>query len=318
VSRHDARAQRLMDIAMAGTSHLQWRAEALWQQLEPLLSGLSVEVVARTDSTNTQLLERARLSGGRRDEPITIPGTLDFANAASVNTGKPPPFGRRAGDTQPCLLVAEHQSRGRGRQGRLWQSSAVASLTFSLSLAFEPRDWSGLSLAVGVALADALDPPAQPPRIGLKWPNDLWLMDSPGVGRKLGGVLIETVAVGSRRMAVVGVGLNVLPQPTRELASGYACLEELWPEADAPGALLRIARPLVEALLQFEREGFAAFVDRFAQRDLLQGHAVATTDPDLPNGIAEGVDASGALRVRADGRLHLITSAEVSVRPAQP
>lgn len=305
-----------MDAAMAETSHLQWRAEALWQQLAPLLPGLSVEVVARTDSTNTQLLERARLSSGRRDQPITIPGTLDFVNAASVNNEKPSPYGRRAGDTQPCLLVAEHQTRGRGRQGRFWQSSAVASLTFSLSLALDPRDWSGLSLAVGVALAEALDPAG--PRIGLKWPNDLWLIDSPGAGRKLGGVLIETVAVGSRRMAVVGVGLNVLPQPTRELASGYACLQELWPEVDAPAAMARVARPLVDALRQFEREGFAAFVERFAQRDLLRGHAVATTAPELPNGIAEGVGSDGALNVRAGGQLHSITSAEVSVRPAQP
>jgi BirA family biotin operon repressor/biotin-[acetyl-CoA-carboxylase] ligase len=308
-----------MDAAMAETSHLQWRAEALWQQLEPLLPGLSVEVVARTDSTNTQLLERARLSGGRRDQPITTPGTLDFVNAASVDAEEPSPYGRRAGDTQPCLLVAEHQTRGRGRQGRFWQSSAVASLTFSLSLALDPRDWSGLSLAVGVALADALDPAGTAtPRIGLKWPNDLWLMDSPGAGRKLGGVLIETVAVGARRMAVVGVGLNVLPQPTRELASGYACLEELWPEVDAPAAMARVARPLVDALLQFEREGFAGFVDRFAQRDLLRGHAVATTAPEVPDGIAEGVDADGALNVRVGGQLHSITSAEVSVRPAQP
>jgi len=295
-------------------SHLPWRAEALWQQLEPLLPGLSVEVVARTDSTNTQLLERARLSGGRRDQPITSPGALEVAQTPSE---EPSPHGRRLGDTQPCLLVAEHQTRGRGRQGRTWQSSAGASLTFSLALAIEPQDWSGLSLAVGVALAEALDAPATTtPRIGLKWPNDLWLMDAPGIGRKLGGVLIETVAVGARRMAVVGVGLNVLPQAMRELSSGYACLEELWPEVDAPAAMHRVARPLVEAVLQFEREGFAAFVDRFAQRDLLRGHAVATTAPEVPQGTAEGVGADGALRVRADGEMHQITSAEVSVRPA--
>jgi BirA family biotin operon repressor/biotin-[acetyl-CoA-carboxylase] ligase len=292
-------------------NHLQWHAEALWQQLEPLLPGLSVEVVARTDSTNTQLLERARLSGGRRDQPITTPGALDVVRPDE----EPSPYGRRLGDTQPCLLVAEHQTRGRGRQGRLWQSSAGASLTFSLALALEPLDWSGLSLAVGAALADALDP-APSKRLGVKWPNDLWLIDSPGHGRKLGGVLIETVAVGSRRMAVVGVGLNVLPQATKELAHGYACLQELWPDVDAPAAMMRVARPLGEALLRFEREGFAAFVDRFAQRDLLRGQAVVTTAPEAPKGVADGVRADGALRVRVGDTLYAITSAEVSVRPA--
>jgi BirA family biotin operon repressor/biotin-[acetyl-CoA-carboxylase] ligase len=94
--------------------------------------------------------------------------------------------------------VAEHQTRGRGRLGRGWGRSAGASLTFSLSLPLAPRDWSGLSLAVGVALADALEPPLDGavPRIGLKWPNDLWLDRRPGSGRKLGGVLIETAGRG--------------------------------------------------------------------------------------------------------------------------
>ena len=146
---------------MPDTSHLHWGAEQLWEALEPLLPGLSVEVVARCESTNTQLLERARRSGGRRDAPISGPGELDTIAAAAH---EPPamPYGRRADDTQPCLLVAEHQSRGRGRMGRLWQASAGASLTFSLGVALEPRDWSGMSLAVGVALAQALDPAAAP------------------------------------------------------------------------------------------------------------------------------------------------------------
>ncbi|MED5621597.1 biotin--[acetyl-CoA-carboxylase] ligase [Ideonella sp. BN130291] len=302
---------------MPDTSHLPWGAEQLWQALEPLLPGLSVEVVARCESTNTQLLERARRSGGRRDTPITGPGELDGVTEQAPSTGQAPmPFGRRADDTQPCLLVAEHQSRGRGRMGRLWQSSSGASLTFSLGVALEPRDWSGMSLAVGVAIADALDPlPAGGrPRIGLKWPNDLWLLDGPGQGRKLGGVLIETVAVGRRRMVVIGVGLNVTPQPTRELSSGYACLQELIPGVTAPEVLHRLARPLVSALQQFEAQGFAGFAPRYGTRDLLAGQPVVTTAAELPAGVAEGVSADGALRVRTAAGVQLLSSGEVSVR----
>jgi BirA family biotin operon repressor/biotin-[acetyl-CoA-carboxylase] ligase len=298
------------------TTHLQWSAEALWQQLEPLLPGLSVEIVARTDSTNTQLLERARLSGGRNEPTTTSPGRFDLLNPDSLDGDEPSPYGRRAGDTHPCLLVAEHQTRGRGRHGRTWLSSAGASLTFSLALPMQPLDWSGLSLAVGVALADGLEPPGSdaPARIGLKWPNDLWLLEGTS-GRKLGGVLIETVAVGARRMAVIGVGINVLPQATRELGSGYACLQELRPDADAPSTLMRIAQPLVESLLHFEREGFPAFAARYAQRDLLRGRTVTTTSAEVPHGVAEGVDElNGGLRVRCGDTLHVITSAEVSVR----
>jgi len=295
--------------------HLNWGAEALWQQLDPLLPGLSVEVVARTESTNTRLLDRARQFSGQRDAPITRPAQLDDASATP-----PSRYGRRAGDTQPCLLVAEHQTRGRGRLGRDWQSSAGLSLTFSLSLQLAPRDWSGLSLVVGVALADALEPLGSAadtaPRVGLKWPNDLWLNDAPGRGRKLGGVLIETVAVGGRRMCVVGVGLNVLPMaqpPSEALSSGFACLQEIDPSIDAPRTLALIAEPLVRALQRFEADGFAPFADAYARRDLLFGQRITTSAPEPLDGVAEGVDDRGALRVRA-GLLHTLVSGEVSVR----
>jgi BirA family transcriptional regulator, biotin operon repressor / biotin---[acetyl-CoA-carboxylase] ligase len=292
------------------TRHLSWGADALWRQLAPLLPGLSVEVVARTDSTNTRLLERARSLGGRRDAPISRPGELDGAEA------QPTPHGRRQGDVQPCLLVAEQQTRGRGRLGRDWQASIGASLTFSLSLPLAPREWSGLSLAVGVALAEALEPlptAGAQPRLMLKWPNDLWLADGPGRGRKLGGVLIETVAVGERRMCVIGVGLNLLPQPTGELSSGYACLQELDAAVSAPRALASVALPLVHALKRFEQDGFAPFAAAYAPRDLLVGQPVTTTLAELPAGVAEGVDEHGALRLRA-GALHRLISGEVSVR----
>jgi len=281
------------------THHLQWGAEALWQELEPMLPGLSVEIVARTDSTNSQLLERARRAGAHDDD------------AASRT------HGRRAGDAQPCLLVAEAQTRGRGRQGKPWFSAPGASLTFSLSLPFAPADWSGLSLAVGLALAEALDPtPAgQPPAIGLKWPNDLLLMDpATGFGRKLGGILIETVALGPRRMVVVGIGLNVQPQALKDLSLGYACLDELLPALDAPAALARIAKPLVRALQTFERQGFAPLRARYGARDALAGRAVTTTLEGLPGGIADGVDADGSLVVQAGGTRHRVGSGEVTVR----
>jgi BirA family transcriptional regulator, biotin operon repressor / biotin---[acetyl-CoA-carboxylase] ligase len=292
---------------------LQWGAETLWQQLEPLLPGLSVEVVARSVSTNSALLERARVRvEPPTDELVQVRRSVESAA-----------FGRRAADVQPCLLVAEHQTGGRGRLGRTWQSTAGASLTFSLSLPMNPADWSGLSLAVGVALADALEPPAAAAKglnIGLKWPNDLWLLEAPlgdgesPVGRKLGGILIETVMAGATRLAVVGIGLNVLPQPVDDLSTGYACLQELDAATSAPQALAQVVAPLVRALQRFEREGFAPFAERYAARDLLRGHTVNTTQASIPDGTAEGVSDRGALLVRAGPTLHEVSSGEVSVR----
>ena len=289
---------------------LQWGAEALWQQLEPLLPGLSVEVVHSTRSTNTALLERARAV------PDTGPGSLDAIVRASVESGA---FGRRRIDLQPCLLVAEHQTAGRGRQGRAWHSSPGASLTFSLALPLAAEDWSGLSLAVGVALAEALDDaPATAPRIGLKWPNDLWLLGEPNTTRKLGGILIETVSAGAQRLAIIGIGLNIQRFEPTEINTGFAPLHELDAEATAPAVLARVALPLVQALQQFEREGFAAFAARFAARDVLVGRHVTTTLPEVPQGIARGVSAQGALLVETDAGLQHVASGEVSVRLARP
>ena len=284
----------------------RWGAAELQRQLQALEPGLRLEVVQTIGSTNSALLDAA--SKARK---------LEAAG------GDPGTFATR-------LLVAEQQTQGRGRQGRIWHATPGASLSFSMALALAPEDWSGLSLAVGVALAEALDPatnpagPATGPRdaqIGLKWPNDLWLLDAtaPGGGRKLGGVLIETVPWGTGgrlRVCVIGVGLNIQPQPVANASSGVAWMQELQPASTAPLVLAQVAGPLLAGVRQFEREGFAGVAARFTRRDLLKGQPVTTTLPGLPEGTALGVDPTGALRVLAlDGREHVVASGEVSVRP---
>ena len=186
------------------TSTAGWDAETLWQNLVPVLPGISVEVLPEVTSTNSLLLARQA-------------------------------------DSAPCLLIAERQTQGRGRMGRSWVSAPGASLTFSLALPLAPLRWEGLSLAVGLALAEALEVPHpnRPPRLQLKWPNDLWLCDEAAargpVGRKLGGVLIETATRGTQRLCVVGVGLNVLPRCRR--------MPPLRPPLRSPPRPLRAARP---------------------------------------------------------------------------
>lgn len=258
---------------------LDWPRLALQDELRRLLPRLHVAVVERTDSTNTQLVERAR-----------------------------------SGDPSPQLLVAEAQTAGRGRQGRRWVSHVGASLTFSIALPLAPCEWSGLSAAVGVALAAAIEP--LPARLQLKWPNDLWLHDGADRWRKLGGVLVETVHAGTARVAVVGVGINVTALPHDEaLDGGAAWAGELRPQIDAPALLSLVAPPLLQALLQFEINGFAPFAGAYAARDLLRGRCVTTTLPGLGEGVAEGLDGDGALLVRHAARLQRLTSGEVTVRP---
>lgn len=258
-----------------------WPLQELRVALDAVLPGCAVEAAQRIDSTNTELMRRAR-----------------------------------AGDVSPVLLVAEQQTAGRGRLGRSWHSgpagadtvAAAASgplpaLTFSIGMPMAPQDWSGLSLAVGVAVARALHP-----ALRLKWPNDIWLEQ-----RKLAGILIETAAVGAARQVVVGVGINIAPRDPAGLSTPPAWLQELLPALDAPAALLRIAAPLLQALRQFEVQGFAAFHDAFRQRDLLSGRPVQLSDGTT--GTAAGVDGRGALLVHTSAGMKTVNSAEVSVRP---
>lgn len=265
-------------------TRLIWPAERLWETLQAEWPGIGVEVAAELDSTNETLLARAR-----------------------------------AGDTGACLLVAEHQRAGRGRQGRRWVSAPGDSLTFSIGLPYAPRDWSGLSLAVGVAAAEALGP-----QVRLKWPNDLWWADraDASAGRKLGGILIETVTAApvNARYAVAGLGINVrAPDPgpggwpdARNRPGGALDFD---PSATAPGLLERVAPAVVRALREFEREGFVAFRARFEARDLLRGVEVRTTQPDAREGVALGVDEQGALLVHTAAGVRRIDAGEVSVRP---
>jgi BirA family biotin operon repressor/biotin-[acetyl-CoA-carboxylase] ligase len=301
---------------------LQWSIEALRAGLEPLWPGIEVRVVAETASTNTDLLERVRHTAAgapaldwHADDAATVTASAQVRRSVESRSFRGPAQGLPT----PCLLVAERQSAGRGRQGKTWYAEPGASLTFSLAVPLAAADWTGLSLAVGVALADALEPRPESsrPRIALKWPNDLWLRTAPGAGRKLGGVLIETVTGrAGTRIAVIGIGLNVgAIAGGRELASGFASVDELEPSITAPALLHRVAAPLARALREFEREGFAAFRPGFTARDLLLGLPVQTSGAANQAGVAEGVDAQGGLVIRgADGRTTVLTSGEVSVR----
>ena len=283
----------------ASSTRPHWGAEALWQALVPLLPGLSIEVVQTLDSTNSELTDRLR-------------------NAGRVQQDR---RGGRVGDLFPQMLVAINQTAGRGRLGRRWHATPGSSLTFSLALPLHRDDWSGLSLAVGLAVAEALDPAGT--SIGLKWPNDLILRDAAAgegapriAGRKLGGILIESVPVGAQRAAVVGIGINVLPQPVAEADYGAAALAELWPDATPQDALARIGEPLVRALLAFDADGFGPMREAYARRDTLLGQQVRTTDAEMPEGVAVGVDADGALKVASGSQERRVVSGEVSVRLA--
>ena len=267
------------------TDPIRWPLEALWQAIEPTLPGFTCEALPTVDSTNSELMRRFK-----------------------------------AGQREPTLLLAEQQSAGRGRLSRQWHSQRGDSLMFSLGMPLSPIAWSGLSLAAGVSLADSLDPAhLADHHIALKWPNDLWLVDKRSGGkteRKLGGILVETATFEGQRYVVIGAGINVRTVAFSAQASSAVppgCLQDLQPDADLAGTLLRVLPPLVQTVQAFATFGFAPFQARFARRDLLAGRDVLLSD--ATHGQAHGVTELGALLVHTCAGMKEITGSEVSVRP---
>lgn len=270
-----------------------WPAEDIWQSCVSLLPTLTVEVLKEVDSTNSELMRRAR-----------------------------------SGLTDPVLLVTESQTAGRGRLGRQWHAQAGDALTFSLGLMLHPADWSGLSLAVGLSVVESLDPQGAL-RLGLKWPNDVWVLQQPNPWAKLAGILIETaITQNEDRYCVIGIGVNIaspnaqdLSMPAIGLHEHLAGLETASPATtsssgatSAPQALALIAKPLLAAVLSFEAKGFAPLQAAFQQRDVLRDMPVTLSDGR--QGTARGVDNTGVLRVETPQGMQLINSAEVRVRPS--
>jgi len=240
-------------------------------------SGVAVEVVAQTGSTNADLL------------------------------------GRAASLSEPVLLVAEHQTAGRGRAGRSWLSSSENSLTFSLAWKFDggPQALLGLPLAVGVMLGDALD--GLGVQVRLKWPNDV-LKD----GDKLAGILIETQsAPGGGVWAVVGIGLNLIMPDEVEAKLGRSAAGAPWlARMDRDELMAALLDALAAGLRQFAQSGFGAFCARWNLRHAWQGETVVILDNGavLHEGRAAGVDETGRLLLdTAEGRV-TVMAGDVSLR----
>lgn len=270
-----------------------WPAEDIWQSCVSLLPLLTVEVLKEVDSTNSELMRRAR-----------------------------------SGLTDPVLLVTESQTAGRGRLGRQWHAQAGDALTFSLGLMLHPADWSGLSLAVGLSVVESLDPQGAL-RLGLKWPNDVWVLQQPNQWAKLAGILIETaITQNEGRYCVIGIGVNIASPNAQDLSMPAIGLREHLTGVEtassagisssratsANQALALIAKPLLAAVLSFEAKGFAPLQAAFQQRDVLRDMPVTLSDGR--QGTARGVDNTGVLRVETPQGMQFINSAEVRVRPS--
>jgi len=212
------------------------------------------------------------------------------------------------------VVVAETQTAGRGRRGRVWASPPRRNLYFSVILRPElpPARAPELTLVASVALCDALRQAGV--QAGIKWPNDLLVS-----GRKIAGILTELAAEPDRvHWVVVGAGVNVnaraedFPEELRAAATSVL-LER---GQAAPRALFAAAcfTALEEWLDRHAEDGFGPVRDAWRERSVTLGREVIVkADGREIAGTAEDIDESGALLVRSRAGVERILSGDVKL-----
>ncbi len=289
---------------------------AIWKHLQQLqrfdlecraVPGWGYQLSSPLDLINAETL-RARWQTAPQPVQLHYFLDVDSTNTFLLQQTLPSP-------AHVLVALTEHQTAGRGRRGRQWQSPFAANVYLSLKREFVCglEGLSGLSLAVGVAIAETLQLYCDH-AIQLKWPNDIRAQQ-----RKLGGVLIELSGeAGGPCQVVIGIGINVHMQ-----AQQAAQIDQAWISLDEvsrqPVTRTELVAQLVERLLhvceQFEQHGFAPFCAAFCERDEFLGKPVTIAGVhESIDGIVAGVDEHGSLLLDGVNGRRKIIAGEVSLR----
>ena len=221
------------------------------------------------------------------------------------------------GEAEGAVFIAEEQTAGRGRGGHSWESQASVGVYASTILRppLAPADALLLSLMAGLAVSEAIEGVTSI-RPDLRWPNDV-LMD----GRKFCGILTELNAEVSRvRYAVVGVGINVnqetFPAELQAIATSLR-LEtgREWSRVEVAAALLKSLDREYRALLDDPRQARESIHRRFEERSSYARRREVHVEEDGGyDGITEGLDERGFLKVRTEQGLRTVLSGGVRAR----
>ena len=213
----------------------------------------------------------------------------------------------------PYFCIAEHQTHGKGRQGKQWLNRPYESILMSyrFELVGGVSSSSGLSLAIGVGVQKTLAVNGFS-NVGLKWPNDIMLGSL-----KLGGILIELFGeIGGGCTCIVGLGLNVNSSSIiqEKIDRSVAGLQDLSVTVVNRNALVALLmHSLVSTIQEFEKSGFIAFRDDWHKAHVNQNCPVKVVSGfGVINGVAKGVDGAGSLLVRNEqGHIQKVTTGEV-------
>jgi BirA family biotin operon repressor/biotin-[acetyl-CoA-carboxylase] ligase len=236
---------------------------------------------------------RDQLETDRFGRPLRGVETVGSTNTAAAEWA-------RDGAPEGSVVVTEYQSAGRGRHGRAWTARKGQNLMFSVVLrpALAADRLGLVTVAAGVAVAEAIDAFVSPRRAALKWPNDVLLE-----GRKTCGMLLESSLSGAEAEAVVlGVGLNVNQTAFPDALADTATSLRLTAGRAVPRAPLfaRLLRRLEARYDAVQAEGVGAVRTAFHERLTSLGERVTVrvADAEAPvSGVVRGITEAGALRL---------------------
>ncbi|WP_145520893.1 bifunctional biotin--[acetyl-CoA-carboxylase] ligase/biotin operon repressor BirA [Yersinia mollaretii] len=212
--------------------------------------------------------------------------------------------------------VAEYQHAGRGRRGRQWVSPFGANLYLSMFWRLEqgPAAAMGLSLVVGIVMAEVLHKLGAE-KVRVKWPNDLYLND-----KKLAGILVElTGKTGDAAQLVIGAGINLTMREstTNVINQDWINLQEVGVIIDRNKLTAELLSELRRAVVKFENEGLSAFISRWREMDNYLDRPVKLIIGNQEiYGIARGIDQQGALLLEQAGVIKPYIGGEISLRGA--
>jgi BirA family biotin operon repressor/biotin-[acetyl-CoA-carboxylase] ligase len=302
-------------------SDLSVTRAAVWKAVEQLRE-LGVGLDAQTNRGYRLAAGVSALSAERiaallpedvraRLEALLVEWTIESTNTRLLES-LPPAAGATA------VVLAEHQTGGRGRRGRGWVAPPGGAICLSLNWQYAdmPADLAALSLIVGVCAVNALREIGVG-ELGLKWPNDLVTRNG-----KLGGILIEMRAeAGGPVHVVIGIGLNVLlgdaaraaVEATGNTADDIRAHRS--PVPDRNRIVAALLTRLVPALEGFPRHGLAPWLADWHACDALFDREVRVENAGVVSrGVARGIDAHGALLVENPAGVQRFISGEVTVR----
>lgn len=286
---------------------------AVWKQIRRLEADLGIELNRvrgrgyQLASPLVLLADGVLCNKGLSDVwPFYIYESLDSTNAEAtrlVAKGVEPPF----------LILAERQTSGRGRRGRVWQSPFGVNVYMSLVMRVQrgARQLEGLSLVVGLAVLRALRASGLA-KAGLKWPNDILVQR-----KKIAGILLElTGDPADICHVVVGIGINVNMESESDIEQPWTSMRlELQRLIDRNEFVCELSRQLHGYLTRHAEVGFAALHEEWESNHLWQGcEVVLIAGTQRIEGLVLGVDRVGALRLSVNGREQLFSGGEISLR----